>query len=90
MSNEIRKDKHGDVITWFVCRFPAESHEGTVMWEHEFNTKAECDAKCAELQKEFPSEHFLADDLEELEEVFQRDVKAVLEAVAERSGKTIH
>lgn len=71
-----------EVVTWFVCRFPSrDANEGRVMWNLEFPTKEECEMKCAELQKQFPTEHFTADQLLELEEVFERDVAPVIESV---------
>lgn len=76
-----------DKVTWFVCRFPSyEANEGRVMWKLEYTTKEECEMQCKVLQAQFPNEHFVADCLAELGDVFERDVLPMIEKI----NSTVH
>ncbi len=77
--NDVHYDEDGDVIEWFVARFPSsDATEGRIMWDLAFDTKAKCEAACVGLRVSFPGEVFTPDCLDEVEEVFQRDVAPVI------------
>lgn len=91
--SKIYRDADGEPITWFVCRFPSkDANEGSVMWEHEFDTKGECDMKCLELKQADPDPAIVYESscLEELTEVFERDVMPMAEAEAAKAKGQLH